>query len=30
LEAVGQEEAERRWQEFPLLDYGKGWDEAEM
>ena len=30
LGAVGKEEAERRWREFPVLDYGKGWDEAEM
>ncbi len=30
LESVGAEEAARRWREFPVLDYGKGWDEAEI
>ena len=30
LEAVGKEEAERRWKEFPVLEYGKGWDDEEM
>ena len=27
LDAVGSEEAERTWRDFPLLDYGKGWDD---
>ena len=26
LEAVGRHEAERIWNEYPILDYGKGWD----
>jgi putative transposase len=30
VDAVGRAEAERRWKEYPVLDYGKGWDEAEM
>ena len=27
LETVGQEEAERTWQAYPLGDYGGGWDD---
>ena len=30
LEALGKAEAKRRWKQYPVLDYGKGWDEAEM
>jgi len=30
LEAVGREEARRIWRAFPLLDYGKGWDDPEQ
>jgi putative transposase len=26
LEAVGRDEAQRIWLEYPVLDYGKGWD----
>ncbi len=29
LEQVGGEEALRRWKEYPVLDYGKGWDDPE-
>lgn len=28
LEAVGIEEATRRWQQHPVLDFGAGWDDA--
>ena len=28
LRSVGREEAKRIWQEYPPLDYGKGWDET--
>lgn len=27
LEEMGREDAARIWQEFPILDYGKGWDD---
>ena len=27
VERVGREEAARLWKEFPILDYGKGWDD---
>jgi putative transposase len=27
LESVGREEAERVWREYPVLDYGRGWDD---
>ena len=27
LESMGRDEVARIWQEFPLLDYGKGWDD---
>ncbi len=30
LESVGREEAERIWKTYPVLDYGKGWDEPDM
>ncbi len=30
LEHVGTAEAARRWQLYPVLGYGKGWDDAEM
>ncbi len=30
LDAVGREEAKRIWRSYPLLDYGKGWDDPEM
>jgi putative transposase len=30
LKAVGRKLAENTWKEFPLLDYGKGWDEPDM
>jgi len=27
LETIGEEEAIRQWKEYPILDYGKGWDD---
>lgn len=27
LARLGREEAERRWKEYPLLNFGKGWDD---
>jgi len=30
LADIGREEAERRWREYPILDYGKGWDPPEL
>jgi putative transposase len=30
LAQTGRGEAERIWREYPIHDYGKGWDEAEM
>lgn len=30
LHDVGREEARRIWRDFPVLDYGKGWDDPEM
>ncbi|MBN9693974.1 MAG: transposase [Verrucomicrobia bacterium] len=30
LEQLGRAEAERVWKEYPILDYGKTWDEAEI
>jgi putative transposase len=30
LAEVGRAEAERRWREYPLLDYGKDWDAPEL
>ena len=29
LEQTGTEEAKRIWREYPIRDYGKGWDEVE-
>jgi putative transposase len=29
LTEIGRAEAERRWREYPLLDYGKDWDPPE-
>ena len=30
LAQTGPDEAKRTWREYPLGDYGKGWDDAEM
>ena len=30
LEKVGREETERRWREYPILDYGRDWDPPEL
>lgn len=30
LKAAGREEAERNWREYPVGEYGAGWDNAEM
>jgi len=30
LAGLSREEAERIWREYPLEDYGKGWDEPGM
>jgi len=30
LAEMGEKEAARIWREYPVLDYGKGWDEAEL
>jgi putative transposase len=30
LAEVGHDEAERRWREYPVLDYGKDWDPPEL
>jgi putative transposase len=30
LAEVGREGAERRWREYPILDYGKDWDPPEL
>jgi putative transposase len=27
IERIGREEAERRWREYPLQVFGKGWDD---
>lgn len=27
LERIGREEAERRWREYPVTHYGRGWDD---
>jgi hypothetical protein len=29
LKEVGREEAIRIWKSYPILDYGKGWDDAQ-
>ena len=30
LKQIGREEAARIWRDFPVLDYGKGWDDPDM
>ncbi len=30
LDEVEHGEAERVWRDYPLLDYGKGWDDRDM
>ena len=30
LTEVGRDEAERRWRDYPILDYGKDWDPPEL
>ena len=30
LEEVGRSQAESIWKSYPVLDYGKGWDDPEM
>ncbi len=30
LETIGREEAKAIWQEYPVLDYGQGWDDPEL
>lgn len=30
LSEMGREVAERIWKQYPILDYGKGWDDAEL
>ena len=30
LDALGREEAERRWRQYPTQEYGQGWDNAEL
>ncbi len=30
LAVIGHAEAERIWREYPVLDYGKGWDDANL
>jgi putative transposase len=30
LEEIGRAEAQRRWHEYPILDYGKDWDPPEL
>jgi len=30
LEEMGKSRAEELWREYPILDYGKGWDDAEI
>ncbi len=30
LDAVGRDVALTRWKKYPILDYGKGWDDPEM
>lgn len=30
LESISPEIAEERWRGYPLLDYGKGWDESDL
>jgi putative transposase len=30
LNEIGRDEAERLWKSYPLLEYGKGWDDPEL
>ncbi|QTA88989.1 hypothetical protein [Desulfonema magnum] len=30
LKEVGREKALQRWRDYPLLDYGKGWDDPDL
>jgi putative transposase len=30
LAEMGKPRAEKLWREYPVLDYGKGWDDAEL
>jgi putative transposase len=30
LDTVGRDEAERRWRAYPVREYGKGWDDANV
>ena len=30
LAEMGRAEAGRLWRKYPVLDYGKGWDDAEL
>jgi putative transposase len=30
LETVGRDEAARQWREYPVFDYGKGWDDPDL
>ncbi|MGN6368813.1 MAG: hypothetical protein ACTHN5_11175 [Phycisphaerae bacterium] len=30
LRSIGEEEAKRIWNTFPLKDFGKGWDDPAM
>jgi putative transposase len=30
LKGVSREDAERIWRDYPVADYGKGWDEPDM
>jgi len=30
LETVGRDEATRFWRKYPVLDYGRGWDDPEL
>ena len=30
LKSVGRERAETIWREYPILDYGRGWDDPQM
>ena len=27
IQRIGREEVERRWREYPLLNFGQGWDD---
>ncbi len=30
LEQMGRKEAERIWREYPVLNYGEGWDDPDL